>query len=244
MASRSTPAGGRWRPICSGCRIGAGSYVGASSLVLEGMEIPPGSVALGSPARVIGPVGERHREGIRHGAETYAELAMSCMRRGMARHVGRDGEITRDRTAMTRHEWSGCVEALRGFAARQEALVGQLAPLDRRDPALVTILDARRTVDVSRRLMLDSMLHGASTTVQEVPLAGGEPSSDLESALAAWTSERGFLVAVLSVRVGVDWWRLAEHPVRGPFMLADLVREWVEEDQDLPDRVVAGVAHP
>jgi carbonic anhydrase/acetyltransferase-like protein (isoleucine patch superfamily) len=33
--------------------IGAGSLIGAAALVTEGKAIPPGSLAMGSPARVV-----------------------------------------------------------------------------------------------------------------------------------------------------------------------------------------------
>ena len=40
--------------IMSGARIGSGSLVGAAALVCERQEIPPGSLVLGAPARVVG----------------------------------------------------------------------------------------------------------------------------------------------------------------------------------------------
>ncbi|BAF60219.1 MAG: gamma carbonic anhydrase family protein [Pelotomaculum sp.] len=44
--------------VLNGARIGAGAVVGAGSLVLQGQEIPPGMLALGSPARVVRPIRE------------------------------------------------------------------------------------------------------------------------------------------------------------------------------------------
>ena len=40
--------------VLSGARIGAGSLIGASALVRENEVIPPGSLVLGSPAKVVG----------------------------------------------------------------------------------------------------------------------------------------------------------------------------------------------
>lgn len=42
--------------VLNGARIGAGSIVGAGAVVTEGMQIPPGSLVLGVPARVVKPV--------------------------------------------------------------------------------------------------------------------------------------------------------------------------------------------
>jgi len=39
--------------VMNGARIGAGSIIGAGALVTEGKEIPPGSLVMGAPAKVI-----------------------------------------------------------------------------------------------------------------------------------------------------------------------------------------------
>lgn len=39
--------------ILNGARIGAGSLIGAGALVTEGKEIPPGSLVMGTPGRVV-----------------------------------------------------------------------------------------------------------------------------------------------------------------------------------------------
>jgi carbonic anhydrase/acetyltransferase-like protein (isoleucine patch superfamily) len=71
--------------ILSGARIGAGSLLGAASLGLEGQVIPPGSLVLGAPARVVGAVSGAHREAIRRGASHYVELARGYRERGIVR---------------------------------------------------------------------------------------------------------------------------------------------------------------
>jgi len=53
--------------------IGRGSVVGACALVTGGVEIPPGSLVLGSPARVIRPCAERERAIIEDGWTSYIE---------------------------------------------------------------------------------------------------------------------------------------------------------------------------
>ena len=45
--------------------------VGVGAIVMEGHEIPPESVAIGVPARVVRPVTPRDRERIAHAAQHY-----------------------------------------------------------------------------------------------------------------------------------------------------------------------------
>lgn len=55
--------------------IGAGSVIGAGAVVRERMQVPPGSLVLGVPAKVMRPVDDELRERIRQGAQTYVERA-------------------------------------------------------------------------------------------------------------------------------------------------------------------------
>lgn len=71
--------------VLSGARIGRGSLVGAGALVRERQVIPPGSLVLGAPARVVGGVTEAHRAAIERGATHYAALARSYQARGFGR---------------------------------------------------------------------------------------------------------------------------------------------------------------
>ncbi|TMQ12589.1 MAG: gamma carbonic anhydrase family protein [Deltaproteobacteria bacterium] len=70
--------------ILDGARIGRGSLVGAGALVTPGTDIPPDSLVLGAPARVVRPVNAREREQIEYGAVHYVELAR--------RYLAGDGE--------------------------------------------------------------------------------------------------------------------------------------------------------
>lgn len=61
--------------LLNGVRVGTGSVVGAASLITEGTQIPPNSVVLGVPARVVRGVDDKLRERIRQTWEHYVEQA-------------------------------------------------------------------------------------------------------------------------------------------------------------------------
>lgn len=61
--------------VMNGVHIGSGSLVGAGALIPENMEIPPYSLVLGSPARVVGTVSEEQLAQIDFAAEVYRQLA-------------------------------------------------------------------------------------------------------------------------------------------------------------------------
>lgn len=68
--------------------VGRGSLVGAGAVCSEGMVIPPHSLVLGVPARVVRTMDETLRARAAHGVEAYVELSK--------RH--RRGEFERRRT--------------------------------------------------------------------------------------------------------------------------------------------------
>jgi carbonic anhydrase/acetyltransferase-like protein (isoleucine patch superfamily) len=59
--------------ILTGARIGTNSIIGAGALVTEGMEIPPNSLVVGVPGRVIKSVSEEQSSRIRGTADVYIE---------------------------------------------------------------------------------------------------------------------------------------------------------------------------
>jgi len=61
--------------VMNGAKIGRGSIVAVGSIVTEGTQIPPGSIALGQPAKVKREVTDRDQERIRHAAEHYVAAA-------------------------------------------------------------------------------------------------------------------------------------------------------------------------
>ena len=61
--------------VLSGSRVGSGAIVGAGSVVLEGMRIPPRTLAVGAPARVVRPVTAKDLLYIRRWVAKYVTLA-------------------------------------------------------------------------------------------------------------------------------------------------------------------------
>ena len=55
-------------------RVGAGSIVGAGALCTEGMQIPPGSLVVGVPGRIVREVRPEERERIRRTVASYLDL--------------------------------------------------------------------------------------------------------------------------------------------------------------------------
>jgi carbonic anhydrase/acetyltransferase-like protein (isoleucine patch superfamily) len=61
--------------IMNGAVIGAGSLVAAGALVLENTAVPPGSLVVGTPAKVVRALGAKGSAGILENARHYLELA-------------------------------------------------------------------------------------------------------------------------------------------------------------------------
>ena len=61
--------------ILDGAVIGERSLIGANALVTQGTRIPPGSLVLGSPAKVARPLTAEERSKLKSMAEKYVELA-------------------------------------------------------------------------------------------------------------------------------------------------------------------------
>ena len=59
--------------VLNGAKIGRGCLIGANALVTEGMEVPDGSLVLGSPAKVVKPLGDAAVKMMDAGARHYQE---------------------------------------------------------------------------------------------------------------------------------------------------------------------------
>lgn len=61
--------------VLNGAVVGEESLIGAAALVPQGMEIPPRSLVLGVPARVVRELNEKEIEHLRQSAPRYVERA-------------------------------------------------------------------------------------------------------------------------------------------------------------------------
>ena len=61
--------------ILNGAEIGEYSIIGAGALVTENMKIPPFSLVMGMPAKVIKPISEEQKIKIIKNAEAYVQLS-------------------------------------------------------------------------------------------------------------------------------------------------------------------------
>lgn len=61
--------------VLDGAKIGDQCIVGANTLVTQRFVAPPGSMILGSPAKVVRPLTEAERAGLRRWAEKYIAVA-------------------------------------------------------------------------------------------------------------------------------------------------------------------------
>jgi carbonic anhydrase/acetyltransferase-like protein (isoleucine patch superfamily) len=71
--------------LLNNVRVGTGSVVAAGAVVIEAMEIPPGSLVMGVPARIKGQVDDALRARIRATVAHYVELS----------RLHRDGKFAR-----------------------------------------------------------------------------------------------------------------------------------------------------
>src|SRR5207249_158764 len=66
--------------ILDGAVVGDRSLIGANALITQRTEIPPGSLVLGAPARVVRALSAAEQQELRISAEKYAENAAYCLR--------------------------------------------------------------------------------------------------------------------------------------------------------------------
>ncbi len=61
--------------VLNGAVVGEGSIIGAGAVVTEGKEIPPHSLVLGVPGKIVRETTPEQQEGIVHNAREYVKLA-------------------------------------------------------------------------------------------------------------------------------------------------------------------------
>ncbi len=69
--------------VLDGAVIGSQSIVGANALVTMGTIVPPGSLVLGSPAKVVKSLSDEDRAGLRHWADKYVANTRYCLKHGI-----------------------------------------------------------------------------------------------------------------------------------------------------------------
>ena len=232
--------------VLTGARVGSGSPDRGRALIKEGHAIPPGSLVVGMPARVIGPVSDLHRAAIARGWSNYVDMSRGYMARGFAYpHPSTSsptGRSVRDRPPMSFAEWERLLSTLAGGPAwaaerldrgdearwRRPEAEGRWSALE----VLCHLRDADRDVYLPR---LERMLTAIGIDEPDVDLIAlgrmrGHAGESPAGALAAWAAERRKLVARLAGSVRPSGAALGRALVRGPFPLGDMVRSWVEHD--------------
>lgn len=66
--------------ILDGAVIGKQSLIGAKALVTQGMKIPPGSLVLGAPAKVVRKLTPKERAGLKYWATKYVANGAYCLK--------------------------------------------------------------------------------------------------------------------------------------------------------------------
>ena len=69
--------------VLDGAKIGARSIVGAGAIVTGGKVFPPGSLILGTPAKVVRALTLEEQSGIRTWADRYVTLSREYIARGI-----------------------------------------------------------------------------------------------------------------------------------------------------------------
>jgi gamma-carbonic anhydrase len=69
--------------ILDGALIGKQSIIGAKALVTQGTKIPPGSLVLGAPAKVVRKLTKQERAGLKWWAEKYVDNGAYCLKHGI-----------------------------------------------------------------------------------------------------------------------------------------------------------------
>ena len=66
--------------ILDGAVIGKQSLIGAKALVTQGTKIPPGSLVLGAPAKVVRKLSKEERAGLKWWAQKYVDNGIYCLK--------------------------------------------------------------------------------------------------------------------------------------------------------------------
>jgi carbonic anhydrase/acetyltransferase-like protein (isoleucine patch superfamily) len=70
--------------ILDGAVIGKQCIIGAKALVTQGVKIPPGSLVLGAPAKVVRKLSPEERAGLKWWAQKYVDNGAYCLKHGIS----------------------------------------------------------------------------------------------------------------------------------------------------------------
>ena len=232
--------------VLSGAHIGTGSLVGAGALVREGQQIPPGSLVVGAPARVLGPVQESHRAAIRDGNRHYVALSREYLARGFGQPIPAADHALGVRglppAAMTHLEWGQRLAALAeapGWAASLLEVSGEARWTRRPGPdrwsaheVVAHLLESDAHVFGPR---LERLLREERPELPEVDLiairaSAGTPGLAPRAQIERWRESRRTALERLAPLRSTEWARRGVHSRRGPYSVADAVRSWVEHE--------------
>ena len=68
--------------IINGAKVGDGSIIGAGAVITEGKDIPPNSVVIGVPGKIVKQVDQVQQQHILNNAVSYVELAREYAHHG------------------------------------------------------------------------------------------------------------------------------------------------------------------
>ncbi|MGH7741473.1 MAG: DinB family protein [Candidatus Eiseniibacteriota bacterium] len=232
--------------VLSGARIGTGSLIGAGAVVREGQQIQPGSLAVGLPARVLGPVSESHRAAIREGTEHYVALSREYLARGFARpHPAPSsdrGASGCERGPMSRFEWERLMTVLNDSPAWVEARMRAAPPETLRERpgegrwCALEVLGHLRDADAEVYLpRLERALRSPGAEEPDVDMRGWAESRRYRELapsmmLATWREARARLLAQLAPLGPAEWNHMVFHSRRGPLPIFEMVRGWADHD--------------
>jgi len=69
--------------VLDGAVVGKQSLIGAKALVTQGTKIPPGSLVLGAPAKVVRKLTSKERAGLKWWAQKYVDNGAYCLKHGI-----------------------------------------------------------------------------------------------------------------------------------------------------------------
>ncbi len=69
--------------VLDGAVVGRQSLIGAKALVTQGTKIPPGSLVLGAPAKVVRKLTKEERAGLKWWAQKYVDNGAYCLKHGI-----------------------------------------------------------------------------------------------------------------------------------------------------------------